>query len=253
MAFLERQVISQCGKAVHGWRMIKDGDRVAVGLSGGKDSLSLVWLLNQRRQRVPIDYKIIAMHIDMGFGTINQDELREFCAGIGVELQMRHTDYGPRAHSPENRKNSPCFFCAMHRRRELFEMCGEFGCNKLALAHHQDDIFETFLMNSLYSGSLATMLPVQPFFHGEITMIRPLALCSAKQTAAFARRMEFPVQPPCCPSAAEGNRGRMRQLLDSLMRENKKVRQNLWHALSNAGLATMPTPPMLDKSPRKKK
>ncbi len=247
--FLERQVMSLCGKAVHGWRMISHGDAVAVGLSGGKDSLSLLWLLAERRRRIPIDYTIKAFHVEMGYHSVDHGALRRFCAELGVELFIRETDYGPRAHTPENREKSPCFFCAMHRRRELFEMCGEHGCAKLALAHHQDDIFETFLMNCLFAGSLATMLPVQPFFGGEITVIRPLALVNADQTRRFAEKKGFPVQPPCCPSAAEGQRARVREILESLHRQNKKVRPSLWGALISSGLDTLPTPPDLSPLP----
>ncbi|MFH2126700.1 MAG: tRNA 2-thiocytidine biosynthesis TtcA family protein [Pseudomonadota bacterium] len=243
MAYVERQAISLCGKAVHGWSMIQDQDRVAIGLSGGKDSLCLTWLLAERLRRVPIDYKLIAFHVEMGFGATNHQTLREFCEGLGVEFRLITTDYGPRAHSPENRENSPCFFCALKRRQELFQAAGEAGCRKLALAHHQDDIFETTLMNMFYSGSISTMLPVQPLFHGDLVLIRPLSLMSADITRRFCAVKELPVQPPCCPSAGESRRGRVRELLDDLHRENKKLRPNLWHALTHSGSARLPTPP----------
>lgn len=241
--FLERQVAGLCGKAVHGWRMISHQDAVAVGLSGGKDSLSLLWLLVERRRRIPIDYQIKAFHVEMGYHSVDQAALRGVCEDLGVEFHIRETDYGPRAHTPENREKSPCFFCAMHRRRELFEMCGEHGCKKLALAHHQDDIFETFLMNYFFAGSLATMLPVQPFFDGELTVIRPLALVNADETRRFAEKKNLPVQPPCCPSAAEGQRAKVRQILESLHRRNRKVRPSMWGALISSGLGTLPPEP----------
>lgn len=253
MAYLEREVISLCGKAVHGWRMIGDGDRVAVGLSGGKDSLALLWLLAERLRRVPIDYHLVAMHIEMGFGAVDHDALRRFCDGLRVELVVLPTTYGPEAHSPVNREKSPCFYCAMNRRRELFELCARHRCGKLALAHHQDDIFETLLMNLLYAGNLGTMLPVQPFFGGEIVMIRPLSLCSADQTRRFAALKDLPVQPPCCPSAGSSRRGRVRELLEQLHRENRKTRASLWHAITTAGLYGLPTPPTTQRAPRRRK
>ena len=244
--FLQRRMQSLCGKAMHGWRMVQDGDRVCLGLSGGKDSLSLLWLMVQRRKRVPIDYTIKAVHVEMGFGAVDHRALAEFCAGLEVEFQVVQTDYGPRAHTPENRENSPCFFCAMHRRRELFQKAEALGCNKLAFAHHQDDIIETFLMNSLYAGSISTMLPVQPFFKGKLVVLRPLALIDADMTRRFSRQKGFPVQPPCCPSAAEGKRARVRAILDSLIRENKKVRPSLWTAITTSGLDTLPPPLNMD-------
>ena len=248
--YVERQIISLCGKAVHGWSMIGDGDGVAVGLSGGKDSLSLLWLLAQRRRRVPIDFRLLAIHVEMGFHTVDTGALARLCDELGVEFLVVPTDYGPRAHTDENRENSPCFFCAMHRRRELFQAAAAHGCRKLALAHHQDDIFETFLLNLLYAGSLSTMLPVQPFFGGEIVLIRPLALCPADLTRRFAEHRGLPVQPPCCPSASLGHRALVRDWLDERHRANKKTRSSIWHALTTAGLATLPTPPTTQRKSR---
>lgn len=248
--YVQRQAISLCGKAVHGWSMIEHGDRVALGLSGGKDSLSLLWLLAERRRRVPIDFGILAIHVEMGFHSVDTQALAAYCASLGVEFQLLETDYGPRAHSPENRENSPCFFCAMHRRRELFQAAAAQGCRKLALAHHQDDIFETFLMNLLYAGNLSTMQPVQPFFGGEIVVIRPLALCSADLTRRFSQHLELPVQPPCCPSASQGRRAAMRSWLEERHRENKKVRSSFWHAMTASGLASLPSPPSTQRKRR---
>lgn len=243
MAYVERQAISLCGKAVHGWSMIHDGDQVAIGLSGGKDSLALTWLLAERLRRVPIDFKLIAFHVEMGFGATDHVALKSFCDSLGVEFQLIETDYGPRAHTAENREKSPCFFCALKRRQRLFMAAGERGCAKLALAHHQDDIFETFLMNLFYSGNLSSMLPVQPLFRGDLVIIRPLSLMSADITRRFCALKELPVQPPCCPSADQGRRGRVRGLLGELHHENKKVRANMWHAITHAGSARLPTPP----------
>jgi tRNA 2-thiocytidine biosynthesis protein TtcA len=244
--WVEKRLISLCGKAIHGWAMIGDGDRVAVGLSGGKDSLSLLWLLVERLRRVPIDYHLVALHVEMGFGRVDTQALHDYCRELGVGLVVRTTDFGPRAHTAENRE-SPCFFCAMHRRRELFQMTVEQGCNKLALAHHQDDIHETFLLNVIYSGNLSTMMPVQPFFDGKITVVRPLALAAADLTRRFAQAKELPVQPPCCPSAGDTRRARVGQVLDSFYRENKKVRGNIWHAITHPNLEYLPSPPNLKR------
>ncbi len=251
--YVERQAISLCGKAVHGWSMIQDGDGVLVGLSGGKDSLSLLWLLAQRRRRVPIDFTIKAMHVEMGFNSVDSQALERFCRELEVEFHLVETDYGPRAHTAENRENSPCFFCAMHRRRELFQAADRLGCRKLALAHHQDDIFETFLLNLLYAGNLSTMLPVQPFFGGQIVVIRPLALMSAQQTTRFAAQEGLPVQPPCCPSATQGQRANLRGFLEGLHRDNRRVRSAFWHAITSAGLPLLPTPPSTQRQSRARK
>lgn len=231
------------GKAMHGWRMLDEGDNVLVGLSGGKDSLSMLWLLAERRRRIPVKFNIKAMHVDMGFNTIDQKALMGFCEHLEVELHVEHTDYGPRAHTEENREKSPCFFCAFHRRRELFQAAARLGCRKLALAHQQDDFLETFMMNMLYAGSLATMLPVQPFFGGEIVVIRPMALINAGQTADLVRHLNLPIQPPCCPSSAMGKRSESREWLESLYSKNKRVRSSMWNAILASGLPSLPSPP----------
>ena len=249
-SYLERRMGGLCGKAAHGWSMIDDGEQVAVGLSGGKDSLCLLWLLAERRRRIPIDYTLKAFHVEMGYGAVDHQALADFCADLGVEFTVIDTDYGPRAHTAENREKSPCFFCAMHRRRELFQAAAKAGCRKLALAHHQDDIHETFLLNLLFAGSLSTMLPVQPFFGGELVVIRPLGLISASQTRRLAEKKGFPVQPPCCPSAAKGQRARVRQVLEDFYRGNKKVRPSIWRAISTSGLPNLPAPPDQGRSDR---
>jgi tRNA 2-thiocytidine biosynthesis protein TtcA len=242
-SFSERRVISLAGKAMHGWRMLEDGDNILLGLSGGKDSLSLLWLLAERRRRIPINFTVKAVHVEMGYHTVDHKALAGFCEGLGVEFHLIGSDYGPRAHSPENREKSPCFFCAFHRRRELFQSARRLGCAKIALAHQQDDILETFMMNLLYAGSMGTMLPVQPFFQGEITVIRPLALINASQTGQFCRKKGLPLQPPCCPSSARGKRFESRQWLESLYAQNRRVRSSFWHAITSSGLKSLPQPP----------
>jgi tRNA 2-thiocytidine biosynthesis protein TtcA len=251
--YVQRQAISLCGKAVHGWAMVEHGDRIALGLSGGKDSLSLLWLLAERQRRVPIRFDLVAIHVEMGFHSVDHAALAAFCAGLGVELKLIATDFGPRAHTSENRENSPCFYCALNRRRELFQAAHALGCRKLALAHHQDDLFETFLLNLLYAGNLSTMLPVQPFFGGELVVIRPLALTSADLTRRFAAHLELPVQPPCCPSAGLGHRAMLRSFLEERHRANKRVRSAFWHAITSSGLANLPTPPTTQRQSRRKK
>ena len=248
--YLQSRVQSLFGKAMHGWQMLNPDDKVLVGLSGGKDSLSLLWLLAERRRRIPIDFTIYAMHVEMGFNKVNHQQLADFCESLEVEFHLIPTDFGPRAHTPENLEKSPCFFCALHRRRELFQGADRLGCNKLALAHHQDDILETFLLNLFYSGSLATMKPVQPFFKGLITVIRPLALINAQQTTKFAKLLNLPLQPPCCPSANQGKRSETRKWLENLYNQNDRVRSCFWNAITSTGLSRLPMPPSTQRKRR---
>lgn len=242
--------MSLFGRAMHGWGMLGEGDNLLVGLSGGKDSLALLWLLSERRRRIPIHFTIKAMHVEMGFGTVDHQALAEFCRELDVEFHLLTTDFGPRAHTPENRQKSPCFYCAFQRRRELFQAADRLGCAKLVLAHQQDDLLETFMMNLLYAGNVATMLPVQPFFQGKLTVIRPLALINAAQTAQFCKKKGLPVQPPCCPSSALGKRSESRQWLESLYAKNRRIRASFWNAISSTGLPSLPTQPVTSRGKR---
>ncbi|MGD9022351.1 MAG: tRNA 2-thiocytidine biosynthesis TtcA family protein, partial [Deltaproteobacteria bacterium] len=154
--------------------MISDGDRIAIGLSGGKDSLTLMWTLHERLSRIPISYSFVAIYIDLGFERDPANAIRDYCKAMGYELHVEHTDYGRQAHSEKNREN-PCFLCSRLRRKRLFELAYERGCKKLAFGHHKDDIIETLFLNMCYSGEISTMVPFQPFFDGKLTVIRPLA------------------------------------------------------------------------------
>jgi tRNA 2-thiocytidine biosynthesis protein TtcA len=249
-SFLERRMISLTGKAMHGWQMLSQGDHILAGLSGGKDSLSMLWLLAERRRRLPIDFRLSAVHVEMGYHTVDHQALAAFCQDLAVDFHLIPSDYGPRAHSPENRQKSPCFFCAFHRRREIFQAAARLGCGKIALAHQQDDILETFMLNLLYAGSLGTMLPVQPFFQGKLVLIRPLSLINSSQTSQFCRKKGLPLQPACCPSSAQGKRSESRQWLESLYAANRKIRSSFWHAITSAGLKSLPSPPSTQRRRR---
>ena len=136
------------GKALRRYDMIADGDRILVGLSGGKDSLTLMWMLNERRSRIPINYELFAVHIDPGFKKSFSKSLQSYCNKIGFPLRVERTDYGVLAHSSLNREN-PCFLCSRLRRKRLFEIADELGCSKPALGHNKDDIIETLFLNIL--------------------------------------------------------------------------------------------------------
>jgi len=220
------------GKAIHRYDMISDGDRILVGLSGGKDSLALAWILNERLQRIPIDYELFAVYIDPGFEGGFSESLAAYCKQSGYSLRVEHTDHGLKAHSAENREN-PCFLCSWQRRKRLFEIADELGCKKVALGHHKDDIIETLFMNICYAGEISTMKPAQTFFKGLFTVIRPLALVDENTTKRFAREQNFPKFVNPCPSSSNSKRREIKKMLDQLYRDNKKVRGNIFRAMSH--------------------
>ncbi|MFP5213729.1 MAG: ATP-binding protein [Acidobacteriota bacterium] len=246
MAFIDQEVRRFIGKAIHHYGLIEDGDRIVVAVSGGKDSMLLLWMLRERMRRVPINYEITAVHVDPGFDAESADRLEGYLRDEGFRYEIVRTDFGTRAHSEENREN-PCFLCARLRRTALFKKAGELGCTKIALGHNQDDFNETFLINICYGSQVSSMVPKQVFFGGEMTVIRPLALVPAEKVERLGRRMGIPVIPNCCPSAATNKRKEMRDILDTLYRKNPKVRGNIFHAMSHVNAEYLPPP--LDGEP----
>ena len=225
-----RSINRQVGQAIHRYEMIAGGDRILVGMSGGKDSLTLMWTLSERLRRVPVDYELIAVYIDPGFEGGFGSDLAAYCRQAGYDFRWERNDFGPRAHGPDNREN-PCFLCSWNRRKRMFEIADELGCNKVALGHHKDDIIETLFLNMCYAGEMSTMKPVQPFFKGLFTVIRPLALVEEASIRQFARQQQFPRFVNPCPSASRSKRSEIKDMLERLYRDNRKVRGNIFRAI----------------------
>lgn len=220
------------GKALHSYEMIADGDRIVVGLSGGKDSLALIWILNERRSRIPIHYDLFAVHIDPGFEGGFSKALKAYCKTIGIQLRVEYTDYGIQGHSAENREN-PCFLCSRLRRKRFFEIADELGCAKLALGHNKDDIIETLFMNICYAGEISTMVPSQSFFDQRFTVVRPLAFADEDLIRRFAKDKCFPEFINPCPSANQSKRAEIKTLLKDLYRTNRKIKGNIFRSMSH--------------------
>ena len=230
--FATKEMKRLAGKAIHSRQMILDGDHVMVAVSGGKDSLSLLWLLRERINRVPINYGITAVHVDPGFGTDSADQMKSFFLDHGFEYRIIRGDIGPRAHSRENREN-PCFLCSRLRRKALFELSAEIRCNKIAFGHHKDDLIETFFLNIFYGASVSTMLPVQELFKGRLTVIRPLYMIGEDIIRKYAISMGWPEISLGCPTAGNSKREVVKNMLNHFYRTNKKIKGNIFHALQN--------------------
>lgn len=212
--------------------MIQDGDRIAVGLSGGKDSWALLWLLAERQRRVPVTYSLFPIYIDPGFGGETADRMIAFVERMGLTVHVEHTDNGIVAHGPDNREN-PCFLCSRLRRKRLFQIADSLQCKKLALGHNKDDFIETLFINVFYAGQMSTMMPCQPFFNGAFTVIRPLLYADENALKRFAGEMRWPIRENLCPSAENSRRAEVKSLLQNLYRDNKKVKGNIFRAMRN--------------------
>jgi tRNA 2-thiocytidine biosynthesis protein TtcA len=218
------------GKAIHDYDMIRDGDRILVGLSGGADSLTLLWMLSERRPRIQIAYHLHAVYIDPGFGGGAAEAMQPFCEQMGVSLRVEHTDFGVISHGPLNREN-PCFLCARLRRKRLFETAAELGCNTLALGHNRDDLIETLFLNLCYSGEISTMRPGQDLFNGRFRLVRPMAYADEHLIRRFAGEWRLPVSANPCPSAGRSRRAEIKDLLHRLYRTNPKIKGNIFRAM----------------------
>ncbi len=235
MPVIDKDINRLVGRALHRYNLLADGDHIVVGLSGGKDSLSLVYILNEWRKKTPFQYNLSAVHIDLGFDGTDTGTIQDYCQQLGVPCHVEKTNFGPIAHSPENREN-PCFLCSRLRRQRLFEIAHALGANKVALGHNKDDLIETLFLNIFYSGEISTMVPRQPFFKGLITVIRPLAMVDAEKLERFVKRLSVREIENPCPSAKSSRRTEVREMLKTLYQRNRKVKGNIFHALSNVHL-----------------
>jgi tRNA 2-thiocytidine biosynthesis protein TtcA len=240
MSTVEKKVKRLMGRAVQRYGLINADDRILVSLSGGVDSTSLLWLLHERLERIPISYKLFAVHVDLGFKGEDYSAVQAWVESLGIPHQVIRSEFGPRAHSAENSEN-PCFLCSRLRRTALFEEAERLGCTKIAFGHNLDDLIETFLINIFYGSQVATMLPRQPFFGGEIIVIRPFALLDAGTIRRFHHKRSFPVTVNPCPSKNSGKRQEIRELLQELYRKNRKIRGNILHAMHNVNLEYLPS------------
>lgn len=220
------------GKAIHAYHMINDGDRVVVGLSGGKDSMTLLYVLSERRRRIPVKYQLYPVYIDPGFDNSFAEQLKQACSSLlGLDLIVEMTNHGPLAHSEENFHN-PCFLCSRLRRKRLFEIARDLGCDTLALGHNKDDIIETLFINMLYSGHISAMVPKQGFFRGKFHIIRPLSFVDESAIRRFSAQMGFPVFDNQCPSSKNSKRSEIKDILSKIYAMNPNVKGNIFRSMS---------------------
>jgi len=227
VSYVAKEIKRLTGKAIHTKDMIRDGDHVMVAVSGGKDSLALLWLLKERIKRVPIDYRITAVHVDPGFGANSADKMTSFFLAHGFEFRVIESDIGPKAHGPQNREN-PCFLCSRLRRKLLFQTAEEVGCNRVAFGHHKDDLIETFFLNVFYGASISTMVPVQGLFGGKLTVIRPFYLVDEDLIRRYAQLMDWPEISLDCPTAGSSKREEIKNMLKLFYRSNRKIKGNIF-------------------------
>ena len=225
-----RRLLSFVRRAVDEYDMIDDGDRIAVGISGGKDSLTLLEVLAEMRRFYPKKYEIVAVTVDMGFEGSDYSEIEEFCRRINVKYVIERTEIAKIIFDVRKEPN-PCSLCAKLRRGSLHSAAQKEGCNKVALGHHFDDAVETFMMNLFFEGRLGCFSPKSYLSNRRLGLIRPLLYATEKDVQYFTNKRKLPVTASLCPEDHATERENMKQLLSKLEKENKGLRHRIFHAM----------------------
>jgi len=251
---LEKRLKERFVKAMATYHLIEDDDRILVGLSGGKDSLLLTELLAKRAKINHPRFSVEALHVRMENIHYETDTsyLQQFCDDLGVRLHIRSTRFETTVISSEveksqrslhslrslemtskdkRRQKQPCFLCSWNRRKQLFNLAQELGCNKIALGHHQDDLIHTALMNLTYQAHFATMPVRLKMRKMPLTIIRPLCLIPESDIKTWAEMQGYQKQQKLCPYETNSHRTDIKQLYDALEQMNPEVRYNIWGAL----------------------
>lgn len=232
-----QKMMSHMRSAMEKYKMITAGDRVAVGLSGGKDSTAMLVALANIRRFYPEPFELVAISLDPCFGGEETDfsPLEKLCEEIGVEYIIKRTELGKIIFETRNEKN-PCSLCAKMRRGALHDAAKAAGCNKVALGHHMDDAAETFMMNLLNGGHIGCFSPVTYLSRKDIHVIRPMIFCRESEPARICRRMELPVVKSRCPADGVTERESMKQLLSGYEKKYGDIRSKIIGAMQRKGI-----------------
>lgn len=226
-----QQLLSPARAAVEKYAMIQEGDKVAVGLSGGKDSVTLLTILAALRNFYPKKFDVVAITVDMGFKDADEGEkkaIAEYCASLGVRYEVIPSEIGPVLFDYRKESN-PCSLCAKMRRGALNSAAKALSCNKLALGHHADDMMQTFLLSLFFEGRLSTFAPVSYMSKSDITLIRPMIFLREKDVAAFAK--DKPVLHNPCPANKHTRREDMKKYLSFIRKDIPFAEERVFTAL----------------------
>jgi len=232
---LESRLAKKTTKAIVDYQMLEDGDRVMVGLSGGKDSWALLNVLDVLRRRAPIDFSLVAVNVDSGYKEYKHDLIARTCESRGWEYRIEHTAIGEVMDDILDSGATPCSLCARLRRGVLYRIAKELGATKIALGHHADDFIETLLLNLFFAGALKAMPAKLVSDDGAHVVIRPLVYVGEDEARAYTKACELPIIGCCCPACGDLSlqRQRTKRLLMELEREHPGVKQSMLKALAN--------------------
>jgi tRNA 2-thiocytidine biosynthesis protein TtcA len=229
---LESRLAKKTTKAIVDYRLIEDGDRVMVGLSGGKDSWALLQLLDVLRQRAPIGFSLVAVNIDSGYRDYRHDVIARTCEARGWEYHIEHTTIGEVIDDVLDANDTPCSLCARLRRGVLYRVASQVSATKIALGHHADDFIETLLLNLFFAGALKAMPAKLVSDDGEHVVIRPLVYVGEDEARAYTKECGLPIIGCCCPAC--GDLGLQRQRTKRLLMELETAHPGVKHSMLKA-------------------
>jgi tRNA 2-thiocytidine biosynthesis protein TtcA len=232
---LEARVAKKATRAIMDFGLIEDGDRVMVGLSGGKDSWALMQILHVLRERAPIDFSIVAVNVNSGYTNFRHDLVTEACAARGWDVRVEHTTIGAVIDDILDDGETPCSLCARLRRGVLYRLAASVGATKIALGHHLDDLIETVLLNLFFQGSLKAMPARLVSDNGKHIVIRPLVYVTEAEARAYAQESGLPIIGCCCPACGDLSlkRQRIKRLIAELELEHPEIKNSMIKALGH--------------------
>lgn len=230
-----QQLLSYTRKAVDDYHMIEDGDKIAIGISGGKDSLTLLYALAGLRRFYPKKFELCAITVDLGFEGFDLTKIAELCKELDVPYYIQKTEIAEVVFKIREETN-PCSLCAKLRKGAFNDKAKELGCNKSAYAHHKDDVVETMLMSMIYEGRYYCFSPVTYLDRSEITLIRPLIYVEEADVIGFQHKYELPVQKNPCPADGYTRREYAKDLVKRINEENRGAKERMFHAVVDGPL-----------------
>lgn len=230
-----QNLLSLVRKAIDDYQMIHEGDRIAIGISGGKDSLTLLYAMAELRRFYPKRFELCAITVDLGYEGFDLSKISELCEKLDVEYHIVKTEIG-KILFEERKEENPCSLCAKLRKGAFNEKAKELGCNKAAYAHHKDDVVETMLLSLMYEGRFHCFAPVTYLEKMGITLIRPLIYVNEADVKGFRNKYDLPVEKNPCKADGFTKREEVKQILHQLELRNKGVKERMFRAISDGTL-----------------